>query len=167
MHAQAPAAGALGTQAQRAQAATQFVVSNAALTDLLAIRRQQIACFGRDAYDLFTLLGLALTPQAVRLKAVVDGTLAAYLAAEVNRFENRGWIVTVGTLPQYAGRGIASALLLAAESKLDTPTFRLTVRSHNQRAIDVYERLGYRWCGTHRRYYRDGEDGLIMEKQRR
>ena len=77
MHAQAPATGALGTQAQRAQAVNQFAVNNAALTDLLAIRRQQLACFGRDAYDLFTLLGLALTSRAVRLKAVADGKLVA------------------------------------------------------------------------------------------
>jgi ribosomal protein S18 acetylase RimI-like enzyme len=38
------------------------------------------------------------------------------------------------------------------------------VRSGNRRAIALYERLGYRWCGTHRGYYRNGEDGLIMQK---
>ena len=44
---------------------------------------------------------------------------------------------------------------------------KLTVRRGNIRAIGLYERLGYQHMSTTRRYYNDGEDGLIMEKSLR
>ncbi len=69
-------------------------------------------------------------------------------------------------LPEHAGRGIGTALLLAAENALGVGAMRLTVRSSNLRAIAVYERAGYGHRGVHRRYYRDGEDGLIMQKSK-
>jgi ribosomal protein S18 acetylase RimI-like enzyme len=147
-----------------AYATTDFLVARSGLLDLLAIQRQQRACFGTDAYDLITLFSLAVTPGTVNLKATHNGALVGYIAAEINRNDHCGWIVTVGVQPEFTGRGIATALLLSVEKQLAMPTMRLTVRSHNQRAITLYERLGYRWCGTHRRYYRDGEDGLMMEK---
>ena len=141
-----------------------FEVAPASLTDLFAIQRQQRACFGRDGYDFFTLLGMALTIGQVRLKAMDNGQLVGYLAAEPQRAQHCGWIITVGVLPSHTGRGIGTALMLAAERQLGQPSVKLTVRSGNQRAIDMYERIGYRWRSTHHRYYRDGEDGLVMEK---
>jgi ribosomal-protein-alanine N-acetyltransferase len=62
------------------------------------------------------------------------------------------------------GRGIGTALLLAAERLLGQQKIKLTVRRSNTRAIALYERCGYTWTNTFRRYYRDGEDGLVMEK---
>ena len=100
----------------------------------------------------------------VRLKAIANGQLVGYLAAERSRAQHCGWIITVGVLPSHSGRGIGTALMLAAERELGQPSVKLTVRSGNQRAIDMYERIGYRWRSTHHRYYRDGEDGLVMEK---
>jgi ribosomal protein S18 acetylase RimI-like enzyme len=38
------------------------------------------------------------------------------------------------------------------------------VRAGNQAAINLYEKAGYRLVYSHQRYYRDGEDGLVMEK---
>ncbi len=148
-----------------AVALNRFVIAKAGLWDLPAIRAQQIACFGPDAYDVFTLLNLALTPGAVRLKAQVEHTLAGFIAANYDRGMGCGWIVTVGVRQEFSGAGIGSSLILAAEHQLGAPEMRLTVRRGNARAIRLYEHLGYAWCGTQPRYYRDGEDGLVMVKR--
>jgi ribosomal protein S18 acetylase RimI-like enzyme len=147
-------------------AATTFAISRCNLGDLFAVSRQQRASFGRDAYDIFTLFGMALTPRMVHLKATLNGRLVGYVAAEYNRRERCGWIITIGVTPSYAGHGIGTALLLAAERTLAPNDMRLTVRRSNTRAVAVYERAGYLHHGAQRRYYRDGEDGLIMRKPR-
>jgi ribosomal protein S18 acetylase RimI-like enzyme len=150
----------------QAVALDRFIIAKASLWDLPAIRAQQTACFGADAYDVFTLLNLALTPGAVRLKAQTERALAGFVAAEYNRGMRCGWIVTVGVRPEYTSAGIGSSLILAAEHQLGASEMRLTVRRGNTRAIRLYEHLGYAWCGTQSRYYRDGEDGLVMVKRR-
>jgi ribosomal protein S18 acetylase RimI-like enzyme len=147
-------------------AATTFSIARCHPGDFLAILRQQRACFGRDGYDALTVIGMTLTPRLVHLKASINGVLAGYVAAEYNHRERCGWIITIGVLPEFAGHGIGTALLLAAERALGPTDMRLTVRRSNTRAIGVYERAGYAHHGSHARYYRNGEDGLIMRKLR-
>ncbi len=74
------------------------------------------------------------------------------------------WIATIGVDPRYQGRGIGTALLRACEEQLKFPTVKLTVRISNQRAIALYEKEGYRTVDIWKKYYNDGEDGLVMEK---
>jgi len=170
MLAQCPAPGA-GVQAPtvpKMNAAVQsetFAVSPAGVLDLFAIWRLQHACFRKDSYDLFTLFNMAVSAKMIRLKAVVNGQIVGYVAGEINCEECTGWIVTLGTHPHMQGRGIGTSLLLAAERALDSKRVKLTVRRSNARAIALYERCGYKWMNTYRRYYHDGEDGLVMEKQ--
>jgi ribosomal-protein-alanine N-acetyltransferase len=42
---------------------------------------------------------------------------------------------------------------------------KLTVRMSNEPAISLYEKEGYRSVDIWKRYYNDGEDGLVMEKK--
>ena len=76
------------------------------------------------------------------------------------------WIITIGVLPEYQGRGIGAQLLAHAEQAMRQrgQVAKLTVRRSNARAIHLYERHGYKWVTTYARYYADGEDGLVMEK---
>jgi ribosomal-protein-alanine N-acetyltransferase len=147
-------------------AATTFAISRCHPGDFFAILRQQRACFGSDGYDALTVVGMALSPRLEHLKATVNNALVGYVAAEHNQRERCGWIITIGVLPDFAGHGIGTALLLAAERALGLADMRLTVRRSNTRAINVYERAGYVHYGAHTRYYRNGEDGLIMRKLR-
>jgi ribosomal protein S18 acetylase RimI-like enzyme len=144
--------------------ASEFVLAPADAWDLLAVRRVQKLCFGRDAYDALMLLSMLLNPVATRFKAVAAGQTVGFCAGEYNIRERCGWIVTLGTIPEYTGRGIGAALLLATEKHINRPLVRLTVRKSNSRAITLYERCGYTWTGTFKRYYNDGEDGLVMQK---
>jgi ribosomal-protein-alanine N-acetyltransferase len=145
-------------------ATSEFIIDNASVFDILSIWRMERAAFGNDAYDPLTLLNFWLTPQTVKLKALMGERIAGFVAGEVNRSEKSGWIVTLATHPDFLGRGIGTALLLAAERLLGQQKIKLTVRRSNTRAIALYERCGYTWTNTFRRYYRDGEDGLVMEK---
>ena len=45
------------------------------------------------------------------------------------------------------------------------PRMKLTVRMSNEPAISLYEQEGYRSVDIWKRYYNDGEDGLVMEKE--
>jgi ribosomal-protein-alanine N-acetyltransferase len=141
-----------------------FAVTRSGLFDVLAVWRLNRACFPKDAYDLITLFNMALMPRLVRLKAVVDGQIAGYVAGEINQREGCGWIITIGVHPDYTSRGIGAALLSEAERALGSARVRLTVRRSNDRAISLYKRCGYAWVSTYMRYYHDGEDGLVMEK---
>lgn len=142
-----------------------FAIETSGLTDLLQVWRLNRACFPKDAYDLITLFNMSVMPGLSRLKAVADGRIVGYVAGEIIKREGCGWIITIGVHPQYAGRGIGTALLLASERSLNASSVRLTVRRSNLRAIQLYERCGYKWVNTYRRYYHDGEDGLVMEKR--
>ena len=141
-----------------------FTVAEASLLDLFSIWRLQRACFPKDSYDFFTLFNMAVSPKMIRLKAVVNGQLIGFVGGEQSGEDHSGWIVTLGVHPRFTGHGIGTALLLWAEKALRTRRLQLTVRRSSARAIALYERCGYKWVNTYRRYYHDGEDGLVMEK---
>jgi len=73
-------------------------------------------------------------------------------------------LITVGVNRHFQRQGIATRLLQAAERVLRARRLRLTVRAGNRAAINLYEKMGYTLVYSHQRYYRDGEDGLVMEK---
>jgi len=99
------------------------------------------------------------------LKAAADETLIGFVAGEKSDRWGHARNATLAVHPDYQGRGIGTALLLAAEHALQAHCIRLTVRLSNLRAIALYHRCGYRWIDTYRGHYHDGEDGLLMEKQ--
>jgi ribosomal-protein-alanine N-acetyltransferase len=143
---------------------TAYTIAETGLLDLPAVWRLNRACFRKDAYDLITLFNMSVMPRLTRLKAVADGRIIGYVAGEINKKEGCGWIITIGVHPNCTGNGIGASLLAEAERALRVPRVRLTVRRSNARAIALYERTGYKWVSTYRRYYHDGEDGLVMEK---
>ena len=67
-----------------------------------------------------------------------------------------------------AGRrlGVASALLGALHERAGEQPVWLEVRAGNEPALRLYEGLGYRRTGVRRRYYRDGEDAVLMSRLR-
>lgn len=74
-------------------------------------------------------------------------------------------IATIATRPEWRGCGLGALLMLelldrAIEQGARTST--LEVRAGNISAQRLYEKLGYAIAGQRRRYYRNGEDGLLM-----
>ena len=59
---------------------------------------------------------------------------------------NQGWIMDLGVLPEWRGKGAGRALLKAAEDycrEQRVSYLGLAVTSHNVRALHLYEKLGF------------------------
>jgi len=139
-------------------------IQTASLRDLGALRRLEHACFEKDAWPLLDLMAVLTWPDVIRLKAVEDGEMIGFVAGDPRSSQNASWIATIGVDPRYQRRGIGRALLRACEARTRLPRVKLTVRISNQAAITLYEQEGYRSVDIWKKYYNDGEDGLVMEK---
>jgi len=142
-----------------------FTLEQATWRDLSALRNLEKICFPKDAWPLIDLIGILSIPRVIRIKAVIDGEMVGFVAGDTQRDDRLGWIATIGVQPEYRGQGIGSALLLACEKDLNKPYVRLCVRAENEDAIRLYVRHGYSQVGRWNKYYRDGADAVVMEKE--
>lgn len=139
----------------------------AGLSDFLAIRRLEREAFPVDAYPWYELVAILTFPGVVNLKAVTsEGRLVGHVAGDPRPHRDFSWIVTIAVECVHRRRGLGRRLLRACEAALPTSRIRLTVRAGNKGAIALYRQEGYRQRSVWTRYYRDGEDGIIMEKCR-
>jgi ribosomal-protein-alanine N-acetyltransferase len=139
-------------------------IQPASLRDLGSLRRLESVGFEKDAWSVFDLVAVLSWSDVIRLKAVVDDEMIGFIAGDPRPAQNTGWIATIVVDPRYQGRGIGTALLRACEERMSFPRVRLTVRISNDKAISLYKTEGYRTIDIWKRYYNDGEDGLVMEK---
>ena len=74
-------------------------------------------------------------------------------------------ITTLAIHPDYhrqrLGQFLLIQLLQAAEHRALTHA-TLEVRASNQRALTLYQKFGFQTAGRRKRYYKDGEDALIL-----
>ena len=139
------------------------------LADLLAIeeieRRSYPTPWSRSMFA-----GELAKPSSICLGAFEaegeDGALVGYLI--VSRYVDAWHVMNVAVDPDHRGRGVATMLL---ERLFDLTAddarrgYTLEVRVSNDKAISLYERLGFRSHGMRRGYYTDNrEDALIMWK---
>jgi ribosomal-protein-alanine N-acetyltransferase len=142
------------------------IVQPATWRDLRPLLELEKICFGRDAWTLLDTLAALTFPQTVRMKAIVDERLVGFIIGDRRRGNSMGWIASLGVHPDYRRRGIARSLLEACEGKLATPRTRLTLRCTNEAALRLYQQMGYVEIDLWKRYYRRGEDAIVMEKVR-
>lgn len=106
-------------------------------------------------------------PKYLFLAAEEDGRVVGYAGLLLNLDE--GDITNIVVEEAYRGRGIGKALtkgLLEEGRRLGMRAFTLEVRAGNERAIRLYERLGFIQEGVRRRFYEHpAEDALIMWKR--
>lgn len=141
-------------------------IHSANIFDLNALRHVESVCFPQDAWPLLDLVAVLTFPGVVRLKAIEAGQMIGFIAGDPRPSEGFSWIATLGVLPEYRGLGYGRALLEACEQQLPTRRIRLSVRSSNEEAIRMYKNAGYFAIDRWERYYNDGEDALVMEKNR-
>lgn len=88
-----------------------------------------------------------LASKAVRFEAWSEDVLIGLVAAYCNDLEQRtAFITSVSVLPEWTGKGIASALLaqcIAHVRELRMRRLQLEVARDNQPAIKLYERHGF------------------------
>jgi N-alpha-acetyltransferase 10/11 len=133
--------------------------------DLFAVQEIERSCFQEDAWPLIELMAALTFPNIVRFKAVNKEKMAGFIAGDIRRNEQIGWIMTVGVLPQYRRQGVAEELMAKCEQVMQMPLVKLSVRRSNDAAIQLYQKLGYTQVEVWNKYYHDGEDGIVMEKK--
>ena len=141
-------------------------IDTASLRDVRQVMQLERACFGKDAWPVLDIMGALVWPGGVRLKAALRKRIVGLVIAEPAGSGGVSMITTIGVNPAFRRRGIASALLYRCEELLPGGRIRLTVRADNSAAIRLYERFGYTYQNRLLRYYRDGQAGLVMEKDR-
>ena len=139
-------------------------IQPASIRDLGALRRLEHVCFDKDAWPLLDLIAVLTWPDVIRLKAMHDGEMIGFIAGDPRPSQGAVWIATLGVDPGYRRRGIGLELLQACEEQVKLPRVKLTVRISNDAAISLYKKAGYRTVDIWKKYYNDGEDGLVMEK---
>ena len=106
-------------------------------------------------------------------ETVGDGFLVAELDGKVvgdvvgyRSAENEGHIFSVGVREKYRRRGIGTSLIHAICDIFVANGLRyarLEVRNSNKEAQKLYRSIGFVPCWTEKKYYLDGEDGLVMK----
>lgn len=132
--------------------------------DLSDLRQLENLCFPRDAWPLLDMIGTLTLPGVVRFKAVKKDQVVGFVAGDIKKIQGTGWIATICVHPDHRGQGIGWQLLDMCEQAMGMPRIKLSVRASNHTAISIYQRNGYRTVDRWPRYYRGGEDALVMEK---
>ncbi len=80
-----------------------------------------------------------------------------------------GHVISIAVLQEYRKKGIGTALLKEAISKMkslyNTEAVYLEVRVTNYDAISLYKKMGFEEVRIIKEYYRDGEDAYVMVKK--
>lgn len=80
----------------------------------------------------------------------------------------KGHIISIATLPEHRGKGIASKLIECTMEEMRKSACKecfLEVRVSNDEAIRLYRKIGFEVTGTMQSYYKDGEAAYIMAMQ--
>ena len=96
-----------------------------------------------------------------------DDVLAGNAVVLYRRGTSMARLYSLVVHPEYVRRGIARALLAAAESEVGNRGYRelrLEVRPDNHPAIRLYREDGYAVTGKAGKFYEDGTDALRMRK---
>ncbi|MHB8134117.1 MAG: GNAT family N-acetyltransferase [Anaerolineaceae bacterium] len=141
-----------------------IVISSASLQDLNSLRKLEDVCFPVDHWPLIDLISVLMFPGTVRLKAEYEDNFVGFIAGDVRKRQNEGWITTLGVFPQYRKYGIARLLLTTCEKQMNVPQIKLSVRKSNTEALNLYFQNGYLQKDIWKKYYIDGEDAIVLEK---
>jgi [ribosomal protein S18]-alanine N-acetyltransferase len=150
----------------------QFRVRVARGADLDALITLEQRVFAADRLSRASLRRLLASPSARVIVAdviVAEGG-ARLVGAAVVLFRARATVArlySIAVMPAMSGKGIAGALLTAAEraaKRRKCRCMRLEVHVTNRAAIKCYRKGGYQQFGRYRSYYKDGGDALRFEK---
>jgi ribosomal protein S18 acetylase RimI-like enzyme len=135
--------------------------------DLDALWELENRVFETDRMSRRSLRRLLASPSAIAMVAQSDGAIAGVAMVLFRANSAIARLYSLAVAPKHTGRGIASALLAAAEKAARSRqcrVLRLEVHERNHGAIKVYHKAGYREFGRHHQYYEDRGHALRFEK---
>ena len=137
------------------------------LTHLDEIYALEKECFS-EPWSVVSIANEINHPNAVCLTAVDESeTVVGY--ASMRAVLDEGYINNIAVMPSFRKRGIGQMLLeeLICESKTcGVLALSLEVRSKNQPAILLYQKLGFITCGVRKNFYKyPSDDAYIMWKE--
>jgi ribosomal-protein-alanine N-acetyltransferase len=120
-------------------------------------------------FDAASMQQFAEAENAIAVLAEVDGALAGFVIAHVERRtgQSRGYIVTLDVAPAYRRAGVAGRLMDAVEiaaTSGENSWMSLHVFTENTAAIRFYEGRGYGRRGLQRGFYGAGMDAYLYRK---
>lgn len=145
-------------------AASQAEISPATWRDLRPIVTLEKICFGRDSWPPLEILAALTFPGTVRLRSKLDGQVVGFAIGDRRGRSDIGWIASIGVHPAHRRKGLGRQLLEQCERALGTHRVRLSLRENNIAALELYGQAGYARVDVWRKYYRSGEDALVMER---
>ncbi len=116
-----------------------------------------------DPWDREMLSSAWTQPYYGGIKFVSDGEICGYLIALTVPPEVE--ILNISVAPNFRRQGIARKMMtrtLEDGRRQGCVQVYLEVRASNTPAIKLYESLGFTVIYTRQKYYRDGEEGLVM-----
>lgn len=131
---------------------------------LLAIEE---ASFSADRLSRRSFRHLLTQGNSVTLIGEMQGCACGYLTLLFRADVSLARVYSIATAPAWLGKGIASALLHAAEELAlarQCVAIRLEIRKDNLPSRQLFSRHGYTVFGEHDSYYQDGMDALRLEK---
>ena len=133
--------------------------------DLERINQIEQASFS-DPWSLNALEGVTNASNFFGLVIEENDIVVGYVGA--NSVLDEGEILLVAVDSNCRGKGYGKALvntLLDEFSSKDIKVVFLEVRKSNATAIACYQKCGFYKIAERARYYRDGEDAIIMERK--
>ena len=135
--------------------------------DLDALWDLENQVFETDRMSRRSLQRILASPAAVALVAEAAGATVGAAIVLFRANSSIARLYSLAVAPNHTGRGIASALLLAAEKTArahGSHLLRLEVHEKNHGAIKCYRKAGYHEFGRHHAYYEDRGRALRFEK---
>lgn len=140
-------------------------IARATWRDTRALVQLDRRCFKAvDQFGWYEFFGLCVWPGVIALKALDGNRIVGFIAGDPRRHEGHTIITTIGVDPNYQRHGIGERLMREVEARSTLPRLQLMVRISNLPALHLYRKLDYAIVETWPRYYEDGEDAYVMEK---
>ena len=143
------------------------MIRPARLADIPALVRLENHCFSTDRLSGRSFRHLITRGKASLLILEEIDCLSGYALVLFHQSTSMARLYSLAVDPELRGRGIAAALLHAAEDNAlhhGVVTMRLEVSVNNHAAIALYQKHGYREFAIHPDYYEDHTPAIRMEK---
>jgi ribosomal-protein-alanine N-acetyltransferase len=143
-------------------AGSDYVFATAIPNDASQMKKLNEACLPENYPYRFWFDMVSMNPgRCFICRSVKDRKMVGY-ALFCEDSKRRMRLMSVAVLPTYRGKGVAAELLRRGLVAIGTRPCELEVRTSNEGAIRLYERLGFRKLRIFPGYYADNEDAWVM-----